>query len=84
MADDVLAEFQAAIKKRVREQAERHFSNNPNIDPHKVIDIQIDQEREGLEKMRDNFENEGKDELAGVVDLLIEWLPEFSQELKRR
>lgn len=85
MVDDVIAEIQATIERRVREQLARHFRVDPNIEPRKVVDIQIEQERERLDRMAEKFENDGKDNLAEFVRVLAdEWLPEFSQELKRR
>ena len=83
MADDVLAQLRATIEGRVREQLARHQRVDPNMDPRRVVDIQIEQERERLEGMRDKFENQGKDDLAEAVRILAdEWLRQLSRELQ--
>ena len=85
MADDFLIQVRAAIERRVREQLARHMSVEPNIDHGQIIDIQMRQERERLERQALEYEDAGKDRLAELMHTLIEdWLPELTQELKRR
>ena len=55
-----------------------------SIDPVNIVDIQIGQEQEKLEQMKDEFDEEGKDNMYEFADALMrEWLPELAAEFKR-
>ena len=85
MADDFLAQLKVAIEKRVREQLARHLRVDPNADFRKIVDIQIRHERERLEMKALEHEDAGQDRLAELIRMLIaDWLPELTQQLKRR
>ena len=75
----------AAIEKRVREQLARCLQVDPDADLHKIIDIQIGQERERLESQALEYEDAGGDRPAELVRMLIDdWLPELAQQLRKR
>lgn len=78
---DFAFQVRAAIERRVNEQYERQRRINPNIDPRTVVEIQINQERQKLEKMLD-LEEDPK--LATVLKGLIAWLPELRRTLTGR
>ncbi len=83
--DRFLAAMRAKVEDRIREQLARHHRVNPNIDPRHVIEIQIKQEHERLERSAEKYEDEGKDNMAALCrSLAEEWLPELSQKLQRR
>ncbi len=83
--DRFLAAIRAKVEDRIREQLARHHRVNPNIDPRQVIEIQIKQEGERLERSAEKYEDEGKDNMAELCrSLAEEWLPELSQILQRR
>ena len=84
MADDFMAELRSDIEQRVREQLARHQRVDPTVELSQVVDIQIDQEREKLERKIEKLEDEGKDEVAEGLNLVIDWLSELAQDLKRR
>jgi hypothetical protein len=85
MVDDFLAKLRTAIEKRVREQLAPHLRVDPNADLRKIIDIQIRQERERLERQALEYEDAGQDRLAELVRMLIDdWLPDLVRELERR
>lgn len=84
-ADDVILTLKSQIEQRLQDQIARHHKINPNIDPRQVVDIQIAQENEKLERMFDKFADEGENNLANFVRSLIdEWLPELAHDLKHR
>jgi hypothetical protein len=78
--EDIIQTFRSQIEGRVREQLRRHHNVDPNIDPKRIIDIQIAQEKERLEKMYDRLDTKSHD----LIDSLIEWLPDLANELSRR
>ncbi len=83
--DRFLAAMRGKIEDRIREQLARHHRVDPNIDPRRVIDIQIKQERERLERSAEKFDDEGNDKIAELCrSLAEEWLPELSQKLQRQ
>ena len=84
MTDDLFDQLQSNIEKRVREQLARHQRIEPTIELSQVVDIQINQEREKLVIKVDEFYDEGKINFAEITELIIEWLPELAQNLKRR
>ncbi len=83
MSDDFFAELRAGIEQRVREQFERHLRIDPNADPSRIVEIQIEQEREKLERAHQKFEDAGQEKFAEVTRALIDdWLPMLSKEFR--
>ena len=85
MATDLqslLAEIRSGIEQRVNEQIERHRRADPNGDSRQVVDIQIKQEREKLERL---LENEESPAMAGLLQTLMDdYLPWLAKQLKGR
>jgi hypothetical protein len=84
MPDDdanVLAVYRKAIEGRLSEQVARHRRASSNIDPKRVVDIQIGQERERLEKAMREAESQIQ---IDVYRALLEWLSELAPKLKSR
>lgn len=82
-SNDIYASIKENIKKRVYEQLQRHRVD-PNMDPRKIVDIQIKQERERLERMieqQKNSEDPGV-ELIDALEALIKLLPSLAEEIK--
>ena len=77
-----LVQYRASLESRVREQIERHQKINPNADPREIVDLAIAQERELLERLRDD-EKTPPDQ-AEVWSAVLEWLPVLAKQLKRR
>jgi hypothetical protein len=75
-----LAELQRAIEARVHEQIERHLRVNPHANLARAIDIQMQEERDRLERLVDEADGEQAEALLA----LMAWLPQFEQQLKRR
>ena len=84
MPDDdanVLAVYRKAIEGRLAEQIARHSGVSSSVDPKRVVDIQIGQERERLE----NAMREADSQIQiDVYRALLEWLSELAQKLKSR
>ena len=71
------------VRERVREQLRRHSRINPNVDPRQVIDVQIKQEREKLERELEHYEEDGEDLFKiEVCELLINRLPQLAKDIK--
>ena len=82
--DELLLDLRAGVEKRIREQLARHTRVSPNIDYNAVVDIQMDQETERLERIYEKFDDEGQAAPADFVRVLIDdWLPELASRLKR-
>jgi hypothetical protein len=75
-----LAELRAEVEARVREQIERHLRVNPHANLARAIDIQMQEERDRLERLVDEADSEQAEALLA----LMAWLPQFERELKRR
>jgi hypothetical protein len=75
-----LAELRAEVEARVREQIERHLRVNPHANLARAIDIQMQEERDRLERLVDEADGEQAEALLA----LMAWLPQFERELKRR
>jgi hypothetical protein len=75
-----LAELRAEVEARVREQIERHLRVNPHANLARAIDIQMQEERDRLERLVDEADGEQAEALLA----LMAWLPQFEQQLKRR
>lgn len=80
-SNDVLAQIRGAIEQRINEQLERQRRVSPNIDPRTVVDMQIQQEKERLEKA---LETEESPAMAKALKALLDWLPQFAKKLKGR
>ena len=76
---DSLAKHRQAIEARVREQIERHLRINPSGSVRRIVEMQMEQERERLERLIDEA-----DEDAEVLMALMAWLPQLEQQLMRR
>lgn len=80
---DFLLAYRGAVERRVREQIERHQNINPNTDPRRIVEIQIQQERERLEHLIAGEETTAAQ--AGVYRvLLVEYLPDLERRLRGR
>jgi hypothetical protein len=77
--DDLLAQIRALVEQRAREQIARHQNVSPNVDPRKVVRIQMQQERERLERLIDDEETTPAQ--AEAYRALIEWLPHLERQL---
>jgi hypothetical protein len=77
-----LAEVRGTIETRVREQIERHLRINPNGNIARIVEIQMQQERERLERLIEESDDNGAE--AEVLVALMGWLPQLERELKRR
>ena len=75
-----LAELRAEVEARVREQIERHLRVDPHANLARAIDIQMQEERDRLERLVDEADGEQAEALLA----LMAWLPQFERELKRR
>ena len=74
--------MQRAVEARVREQIARHLRVDPRANIGRVVEMQMEQEREKLEKLIDeDHEDPAK---AEVLFALMAWLPQLEQQLKRR
>lgn len=66
-----IAFFRSDIERRVRDQVRRHLNIDPNIDPRRVVEIQIQQEQEKLERllaeMEDDLDDLAEDDLDKAV-----------------
>ena len=74
-----------AVETRVRRQLRRHARIDLHVDHDKVVNIQIEQEKERLERMYEEYDEGGRDKLADFVRVLIDdELPELANKLKGR
>ncbi len=78
--DEFVAEFRKTIRAGIIEQMERHFGIDPDADRNRVIDIQIQQAKERIQKL---LEDEERPDYAGLYQGLIDWLPTLAKEFKR-
>ena len=77
---DRLAELRAGVERRVREQIERHLRVNPHANLARAVEIQMQEERDRLERLIDEADEAQSEALLS----LMAWLPQFEQQLKRR
>jgi hypothetical protein len=77
---DHLAELRAGIEARVREQIERHLRVDPRANIARIVELQMRQEEERLERLID----EADDSQSEALLALLAWLPQCEQQLKRR
>ena len=80
--NQLLADMRGAIEARVREQVERHLRVNPNGSIGRIVEIQMEQERERLERLIDEPDQSAAQ--AEVLVALLGLLPQLEQQLKRR
>ena len=66
----------------MREQIERHLRIDPGGSIRRIVEMQMQQERERLERLID--EAEETTEQAQVLIALLGWLPQLEQQLMRR
>ena len=71
-----------AIETRVREQIERHLRVGANSSIQRIVELQMEQERERLERLIDTADEDPTQ--AEVLVSLLAWLPELEHQLKRR
>jgi hypothetical protein len=84
-ADEILGKLRRDIEQRVREQLARHLAIAPHADLARIVDIQIEQEKERLNKMADKFEEQDNLNLVEFTELLIDgWLPQLAKQIKQR
>lgn len=78
--DNFLADYRKTIEDRVREQLERSFrvTPTPNID--RIVDLQIQQEKERLENLLGTQEDKI---MVQSLRSLINWLPQLGRNMKR-
>jgi hypothetical protein len=81
--EQFLATVRRNIEARVREQIERHQRVDPNCNIRRVVEIQMQQEREKLERLIENNEEESPAQTEALFALLA-WLPQLENELKNR
>jgi len=77
--NNVLAQYRAMVENRVREQIARHQNANPNADSRRAVEIQMQQERELLERLIEN--DDTTPDQAEMFRLLIAWLPELGRRI---
>ena len=75
-----LAELRAEVEARVREQTERHLRVDPRANIARIVEMQMRQEQERLERLIDEADEAQSEALLA----LMAWLPQFEQQLKRR
>ena len=75
-----LAELRAEVEARVREQIERHLRVDPRANITRIVEMQMRQEQERLERLID----EADEAQSEALFALMAWLPQFEQQLKRR
>ena len=80
--DDLVVQYRAMVERRVREQVARHQYVNPNADPRRAVEIQMQQEREHLERLMQK--DDTTPDQAEMFRLLIAWLPELERKIKGR
>jgi hypothetical protein len=79
--EQFLSSLRTIVEKRVRDQLTRHLQIDPNADPRKIVEIQMNQEREKLQKLiEDNTDNPQLTDAYQVI--LDEWLPYLERQLK--
>lgn len=73
--DNTLALIRTEIEKRVREQMLRHSKIDPAGDPRKIVDIQMKQEREKLECLIEQYEdNTAVTDALEALDVKVQYV----------
>ena len=81
-ASETLATMRGSVEARVREQVERHLRISPTASIERIVQIQMEHERERLERLIDAADEDPQ--LAEVLVSLLGWLPELEHQLRRR
>ena len=81
--DELIESFRSLLRENLRKQVVRHARIDPNVDPRRIVDIQIEQETEKLQRLADEKDGEGEYKQRDLFEGLIEWLPELVPELVR-
>jgi hypothetical protein len=68
--DQFLATVRGTIEARIREQIERHQRIDPNCNVRRVVDMQMQQERERLERLIEETEDDSPIQAEALVALL--------------
>jgi hypothetical protein len=76
-----LAELRAEVEARVREQIERHLRVDPGANIRRIVEMQMRQEEERLERLID--EADDNPERAEALIALLGLLPQLAEQLKR-
>jgi hypothetical protein len=79
---DYLAELRAGIETRVREQIERHLRVDPRANIARIVELQMRQEEERLERLID--EADDNPEQGEALIALLGLLPQIEEQLTRR
>ena len=79
---DYLAELRAGIEARVREQIERHLRVDPRANIARIVEMQMRQEEERLERLIDEADDDPEQGEALIA--LLGLLPQIEEQLKRR
>jgi hypothetical protein len=79
---DYLAELRAGIETRVREQIERHLRVDPRANIARIVELQMRQEEERLDRLID--EADDNPEQGEALVALLGLLPQIEEQLKRR
>ena len=80
--DELLDAMQQAIENRVRGQLARHQRVSATTSWRQVVDIQISQEQEKLEKLADKWDEEERDGADSLRELAADWLPYIAARLR--
>ncbi len=79
---EYLAELRSGIETRVREQIERHLRVDPRANIARIVELQMRQEEERLERLID--EADDNPEQGEALIALLGLLPQIAEQLKRR
>ena len=79
--DKFLASLRARIESRVREQLVRHSRVDPTSDRKQIVELQMKQEREKLERLIE--EHEENPAMSDAYQAILDWLPELERDIKR-
>ncbi len=83
--DDLILVLRSQIEQRSHEQLKRRHKVNPYSDRRRAIELQINQQRERLERIAGEFNGQDKHRIAEFVRTLIDgYLPELAHDLKQR
>ena len=80
--DKFLASLRARIENRVREQLARHLRVDPTSNRKQVVELQMKQEREKLERLIEQHEENPTK--CDAYQTILDWLPELERDIKRR
>ena len=81
-ASETLATMRGSIEARVREQVERHLRISPTSSVERIVEMQMKDERERLERLIDAADEDPTQ--AEILVSLLGWLPELEHQLRKR